>query len=73
MTFLDELYVNHDGERIAPRACRAPVPPAYCVADGHSFVMRRGDLLEIAFDLEQAGFATVHARGYYVPAPTRSR
>lgn len=30
MTFLDEIYLEVDGARIAPTACATMAPPAYC-------------------------------------------
>jgi hypothetical protein len=64
VTFLDEIYVEVDGERIAPRACIGP--EAYCTADQRSHVMRRGDVLRVEFDTN-GGDAVLFARGYYIP------
>ncbi|MBS1118229.1 MAG: hypothetical protein H6Q90_457 [Deltaproteobacteria bacterium] len=69
VTFLDEVYLEVDGLRIAPRSCSTAVPPAYCVADGRPYVMRQGDVLDLEFP-GHGGAASLFARGYYIPTPT---
>jgi len=66
-TYLDELYVEVDGERVAPRACDA-TSPAYCAADHVPYLVRRGETLDVVFDLpESSASPELFARGYYVP------
>lgn len=72
VTFLDEIYVEVDGLHLAPTACAAAAPPAYCVADHQPLRLRKGDVLDLTFDLPAASTPTVFARGYYVPTPSRA-
>jgi hypothetical protein len=73
VTFLDEIYVEADGLRVAPTACATAAPQAYCVADHQPLRLARGDVLELTFDLPAATTPIVFARGYYVPTPSRAR
>jgi hypothetical protein len=67
ITYLDEVYVEIDGVRHAPRACAAEAPPAYCAADHVPYVMREGDALDLELDVAIDGAAAIFARGYYIP------
>jgi hypothetical protein len=67
VTFLDEIYVEVGDVRVEPRACSAAAPPAYCAADGESYVLRQGDVLDLDFDASVDGPTAVFARGYSVP------
>ncbi len=71
VTYLDEIYVEADGVRLAPTACATATPPAYCVADHQPLRLRQGDVLELTFDLPRSTTPTIYARGYYVPTPLR--
>lgn len=71
VTFIDELYVEVDGIRIAPTACAEVPAPAYCAADGKHHVLREGDRLDLVF--EASGAAILVAGGYYIPTPTAAR
>lgn len=68
VTFLDEIYVEINGERIEPAACETAKPPAYCVADHRPHVLRRGESLDLTFEVaSHKGVPLLFARGYYVP------
>lgn len=66
VTSLDEIYLEVDGQRIAPRECAAAPAPAFCAADHRMHRMGRGDTLDLTFDA--TGPATLYARGFYVTA-----
>jgi hypothetical protein len=63
VTYLDEIYLDVDGARVAPASCADEVP-AYCAADHVMFVLRPGETLDL--DFAAAGGDLV-ASGYYVP------
>ncbi len=71
VTFLDEIYLEVDGLRLAPTTCATMAPPAYCAADHRPFRMVKGDVLDLTFELPRATTPTVFARGYYIPTPRR--
>jgi len=70
VTYLDAIYLEVDGARIAPRACGDLPAAPYCEADGRHHVLREGDTLELAFDTPAHAASRLVARGYYVPTPT---
>lgn len=72
VTFLDEVYVEVDGAKLAPAACATTAAPAYCAADHVPYRMQKGDVLDLAFDLPASSTPTIFARGYYVPTPSRA-
>jgi hypothetical protein len=67
ITFVDEIYLEVDGQRIKPKAC-AHVTLPYCEADGMSTAMMQGDSLELEFEAPH-GVRHLWARGYYNPIP----
>ncbi len=73
VTFLDEIYVEVDGEKLAPAACATTAAPAYCAADHVPYRLEKGDAIELTFDLPASSTPTVFARGYYVPTPSRAK
>ena len=66
VTFLDEIYLDVDGVRVAPATCKADPKLPYCAADGRYHVMSTGAVLPLVFEAE-AGKRTLFARGYYNP------
>jgi hypothetical protein len=68
ITYLDDVALIVDGIALAPRACTAAAPPAYCGDDGRRFTLARGDSLALAFDVP-AGSAcrrlALRADGHY--------
>ena len=65
-TYLDEVYLDVDGVRVAPRACAVVPSLPYCSADGNYHLMAIGDVLELEFDTP-GGKRELVARGYYIP------
>lgn len=69
-TFLDDVYLEVDGERVSPLECSA-APLAYCAAGGDHHVLHRGDSLRLTFatavDVSAASPPRLYATGYYVP------
>lgn len=65
-TYLDAVWLEVDGVRVAPKACAAVPSLPYCAADGEYHVMNLGDVLELEFDAP-AGARQLVARGYYIP------
>jgi hypothetical protein len=72
ITFVDELYLEVDGVRVAPKACGTDPTLAYCSADGRYHVMTRGDVLMLDFDAKP-GMRQLFARGYYTPVDVADR
>lgn len=70
VTYLDEVFLEVDGVRVEPQACRAAAAPAYCAADGRNHLMGEGDALDLQFVTPPHAAARLVARGYYVPTPT---
>jgi len=66
ITFVDEIYLDVDGVRVAPAACVADPTLAYCTADGRYHVMVTGDALSLDF-VATTGMRQLFARGYYNP------
>jgi len=77
VTHLDQIFVEIDGVRVAPKACAGSSSrkrPAYCSADRRAHVLREGDTLDLRFELPSTGGRPVlHASGYYVPTPDPTR
>jgi hypothetical protein len=66
VTFLDEIYLEVGGERIAPRACGRE-SASYCESDTHMHVLEQGQTLELEFELPAgSGEPKLFARGYYL-------
>jgi hypothetical protein len=66
-TYLDEIYLEVDGERITPAGC---ADRAWCASDRRYHVMRIGDRLTLQFRIDDpsaARSARLVATGYYVP------
>jgi hypothetical protein len=72
VTFLDEIYLEVDGRRVAPIACGADPSLAYCAADGRYHVMTTGAVLPLRFEAP-AGKRALFARGYYTPGGVADR
>ncbi|MEC7523567.1 MAG: hypothetical protein VYE22_27040 [Myxococcota bacterium] len=70
-TYLDAVWVEVDGVRIAPAACETVDAPAYCVADGRYFELTEGETLDLQLERPDAPAAEAHlvALGYYRPHP----
>jgi hypothetical protein len=67
-TVLDEIYLEAEGRRVAPRACATAPELGFCRHDGRAFLLREGASLELAFDVGQSASPVVlWARGYYQP------
>ena len=66
MTFVDEVYLEVDGRRVAPIACGADPTLSYCAADGNYHVMSTGAVLPLRFEAPY-GTRELFARGYYRP------
>lgn len=72
-TYIDDIYLEVDGERVPPIACTAIDPPAYCATDGRRFVLHQGESIELSFATDCADRSCetkLVARGYYVPHGT---
>ena len=73
-TFLDELYVIADGERILPDGCEMEAGvPAWCEADERAHVIEPDASISFTFSLGEGGAraVTLWARGYYITLPTK--
>ncbi len=66
VTYLDSVVLLVDGVELPAKQCDHAAPPASCAADRSFFVLRRGDTLELEFDVPaSATEVLVQARGYY--------
>lgn len=68
VTYLDEVHVLADGQRIQPRSCRQISQWAYCRADDLPHLLHESESLTLEFDLPRgASQIELVASGYYVP------
>lgn len=62
VTFLDEVVLIAGGKRVAPLGC-----DEVCAVDGRRQRLRRGDELELEFEVPLGAELVLSATGYYVP------
>lgn len=66
VTHLDAITLVVDGVEVPPRACSSDAAPRFCTADRTFELLRRGDALELVFDVRRdAQSIELRATGYY--------
>lgn len=66
VTHLDAITLVVDGTEVPPRGCEGPDVPRFCATDRSFELLRRGDALDLTFDIPaNARSMELHATGYY--------
>lgn len=69
LSFVEEIYLERNGERVLPRVCGDNNPVAFCADDDRAIRISQGDGLPVAFDVSGDTNNVLVVRGHYVPVP----